>query len=93
MNGTIVMVRSDLDEPLVLVAIAAGRVVVEVVDRDPAKLASIGFPLSRVYARDRRLLRKLRASFKQGRLDVLSSLWARATEPDLSGLPLRDAAT
>jgi hypothetical protein len=93
MNGTVVMVRSDRDEPVVLVAIAAGRVVVEVVDRNPEKRASIGFPRSRVFVRDVRLLRKLRASFKQGRPDVLSSLWARAIAPDLSGLPLLDAAT
>jgi hypothetical protein len=68
-EGTLVLVRAALDEPVALSAIAAGEVVVQVSNEDPERHASIGFPRRRVFARDERLLRELRASYEQGRLD------------------------
>ena len=63
-EGTLVVVRAALDEPVAFIAIAAGEVVVQVSNDDPEKHASIGFPRRRAFARDERLLRELRASYE-----------------------------
>jgi len=92
-TGTTVMVRAVDDQPVLFIAIAAGRVVVEVVDEDPDKRASIGVPRCRVFAHDERLFRQLRVSYDHGQQTTLGSLWARAVVPDLRRLPPRERAT
>jgi hypothetical protein len=92
-KGTAVMVRAVNDEPVALIAIAVAAIVVDVVAEDPEKRASIGVPQRRVFAHDDRLFRELRASFDEGRLDILGALWAGATLADLSHLPARTPAT
>ena len=91
--GTRVMVRAAMDEPMASIAVAVGRAVVEIASPNPEKHASVGVPRRRVFARDEGLLRELRASYEQGDVMILSALWMRATAPDLSRLPARDAAT
>lgn len=87
-----VTVRAVGDEPIALIAVAAGVVVVEVVDSDREKRASFGVPRRRVFARDERLLLKLRAAHGGGQHATLRSLWARARAADLTALPPRDRA-
>jgi hypothetical protein len=92
-KGTAVMVRALGNEPMAFIAIAAREVVVEVVDEDPEKRASIGVPRRRVFAHDEGLFRKLCASYAGGQHETLSSLWSRATVADLSRLPPMAPAT
>jgi hypothetical protein len=87
MQGTAVMLRAADDGPVAFIAIAAGGAVVEVVDEDPEKHASIGVPRRRVFAHDEGLFRELCASYEAGQHEALSSLWARATVADLGPLP------
>jgi hypothetical protein len=87
-----VMVRAVGDEPRAFIAIAAGQAVVEVVDEDPEKHASIGVPRRRVFVHDERLFRKLLLAYARGQHDALKSLWAHATVADLSRLPPMAAA-
>lgn len=82
-KGMAVMVRAVGDEPMAFIAVAAD----EVVDDDREKQASIGVPRRRVFARDERLFRKLRATYQDEQHATLRSLWARAIEADLSRLP------
>jgi hypothetical protein len=88
-----VMVRAVGDEPMAFIAVAAGEVVVELVDDDREKHASIGVPRRRVFARDERLFRKLCAAYQGGQHATLRTLWARASEADLRGLPPMAQAT
>ena len=87
MQGTAVMLRAVDDEPVAFIAIATGGAVVEVVDGDPEKHASIGVPRRRVFAHDERLFQKLSASYEAGERETLGSLWAHATVADLTRLP------
>jgi len=88
-RGMTVLVRATDDEPLALIAVACGAVVVDVVHDDPESHALIGVPRRRVFARDADLFQQLRTSFAEGRHDTLSLLWERATAADLGHLPPR----
>lgn len=88
-RGTSVLVRAIDDEPLTLIAVAAGKVVVDVVSDDPSMRASFGVPLRRVFAQDDTLFEGLCTLFDEGRHEALGVLWTQATAADLTRLPPR----
>ena len=88
-QGMAVLVRAIDDEPLALIAVAAGDGVVDVVHENPDKDALIGVPRRRVFAQNADLFQQLRTCFVDGRHETLGLLWERATAADLRGLPRR----
>jgi hypothetical protein len=88
-QGMAVLVRAVDDEPLALIAVAAGDVVVDVVHANPNKDALIGVPRRRVFAHNADLFQQLHTCFVDGREETLGLLWERATAADLRDLPRR----